>query len=146
MAYDNNNVFARILRDELPSIRVYEDEHTVAFMDIMPQAPGHVLVIPKEAAETLLDLSDDGARAVISTTRHLAIAAKQAFAPQGILVAQMNGAAAGQTVPHIHFHVIPRNAGQEVLAHAAEKGDMAELVANAEKLRKVLAEMAKDEA
>ncbi|MGO3741468.1 HIT family protein [Kerstersia sp.] len=146
MAYDNNNVFARILRDELPSIRVYEDEHTVAFMDIMPQAPGHVLVIPREAAETLLDLSDDGARAVISTTRRLAIAAKQAFAPQGILIAQMNGAAAGQTVPHIHFHVIPRNAGEEVLAHAAEKGDMTELVANAEKLRAVLAEMAKAEA
>lgn len=140
MAYDTNNVFARILRDELPSIRVYEDEHTVAFMDIMPQAPGHVLVIPRETAETLLDLSDEGARAVISTTRRLAIAAKQAFAAQGILVAQMNGAAAGQTVPHIHFHVIPRNAGSQVLAHAAEVGNMDEIRAHADTLRQVLAE------
>lgn len=139
MAYDNNNVFARILRDELPSIRVYEDAHTVAFMDIMPQAPGHVLVIPREAAETLLDLSDDGARAVISTTRRLAIAAKQAFAAEGILVAQMNGAAAGQTVPHIHFHVIPRKAGERVLEHAVAPGDMDEIKANAQRLRQALA-------
>src|SRR5690606_42139523 len=101
MVYDNNNIFAKILRGELPCIKVFEDDRTLAFMDIMPQADGHVLIIPKEPAVTLLDLSEEGAVAAIRTTRRIAIAVKKALGVEGIHVAQLNGAAAGQTVPQI---------------------------------------------
>lgn len=106
--YDNQNIFAKILRGELPCIKVYEDDHTIAFMDIMPQADGHVLVLPKEGAAELFDLSDDAASAAIRTTRKLARAVRAAFTPPGIAIFQLNGSAAGQTVPHVHFHVLPR--------------------------------------
>ncbi|MGF2528831.1 HIT domain-containing protein, partial [Ralstonia pseudosolanacearum] len=96
--YDNQNIFAKILRGEAPCIKVYEDEHTLAFMDIMPQADGHVLVLPKEGAAELFDLSDDAAAAAIRTTRKLARAVRRAFTPPGIAVFQLNGSAAGQTV------------------------------------------------
>jgi histidine triad (HIT) family protein len=140
MAYDSNNIFAKILRGEAPCIKLYEDDLTLAFMDIMPQADGHVLVISKEAAETLLDLSEDGARACVVTTRRIAIAVKKALAAEGIFIAQMNGAAAGQTVPHIHFHVIPRTAGAVVRMHGVERADDAGLNAFAAKIRAALAD------
>jgi histidine triad (HIT) family protein len=138
MAYDSTNIFAKILRGEAPCIKLFEDELTLSFMDIMPQADGHVLVIAKEAAETLLDLSDDGARACVVTARRMAIAVKKALAADGVLVAQMNGAAAGQTVPHVHFHVIPRTAGAAFRLHATERADDASLNAFAEKIRAAL--------
>ena len=137
MAYDHNNVFAKILRDELPSERVYEDALTVAFMDIMPQADGHVLIIPREAAETLLELSPDGAIACIRTTHQIAAAVKRAFDVPGLMIAQMNGTAAGQTVPHVHFHVIPRR-GEPLRMHAAVKADAAVLRAQAQRIRECL--------
>ncbi|WP_347315903.1 HIT domain-containing protein, partial [Ralstonia pseudosolanacearum] len=87
--YDNQNIFAKILRGEAPCIKVYEDEHTLAFMDIMPQADGHVLVLPKEGAAELFDLSDDAAAAAIRTTRKLARAVRRAFTPPGIAVFQL---------------------------------------------------------
>jgi histidine triad (HIT) family protein len=139
MAYDSNNIFAKILRGEAPCIKLYEDEATLAFMDIMPQAEGHVLVISKEPAETLLDISEEGARACIASTRKLARAVKQAMNAPGVFVAQMNGAAAGQTVPHIHFHIIPRAPDTAFRMHAAERGDDASLNANAAKIRAALA-------
>ena len=108
MPYDPQNVFARILRNEIPSERVYEDAKTIAFMDLMPQAEGHVLVIPREPAETLLDLSVAGAEACIRTTQLLASAVKRAFDVPGIMIMQVNGSVAGQTVPHVHFHIIPK--------------------------------------
>ena len=111
MAYDSNNVFARILRGEIPAHTVYEDEHTLAFMDVMPQADGHALVIPKVAAENLFDLPPAALGATILTTQRVARAVKQAFAAPGILIAQLNGSAAGQTVFHYHVHVLPRHAG-----------------------------------
>jgi histidine triad (HIT) family protein len=138
MAYDPNNVFARILRNELPSERVYEDAQTVAFMDIMPQTDGHVLVIPREAAETLLDLSPEGTMACIRTTQRIASAVKRAFDLPGFMVAQMNGPSAGQTVPHVHFHVIPRRAGELMRMHASLKADPATLRAHAERIRQYL--------
>ena len=138
MPYDPQNVFARILRNELPCERVYEDAKTLAFMDLMPQADGHVLIIPKEAAETFLDLSLEGAEACIRTTHLLAPAVKRAFAVDGLMIVQMNGAAAGQTVPHVHFHIIPRRPGEPLRMHAAVKSDKTQLRLNAEKIRRCL--------
>lgn len=116
--YDPNNIFAKILRGEIPCVKVFEDEHTLAFMDVMPQADGHVLVIPKEPAENLLDLSEDGAKAVIATTQRVARAVKKALDAPGIYVMQLNGAPAGQTVFHVHFHVIPRDVNVPLRPHA----------------------------
>ena len=127
MDYDPQNPFARILRGELPSIKVYEDEATLAIMDIMPQAPGHVLVLPKEAAVELFGLSDEAAAACIRTTRKLAAAVKAAMGAPGIMVAQFNGSAAGQTVPHVHFHIVPREQAAALRPHAAVPADGAEL-------------------
>ncbi len=135
MAYDDNNVFAKILRGELPCIRLYEDERTLSFMDIMPQAEGHLLVIPKEPAETLLDLSEAGAQACILTTQRMARAVKAALQAPGIMIAQFNGAAAGQTVPHFHFHVIPRHDGLAMMAHGMKRADEAKLLELAEKIK-----------
>ncbi len=108
MAYDDDNVFARILRGEAPCHRVYEDQTTLAFMDIMPQTKGHTLVIPKEGAESIFDLSATMLTATILTTQKVAAAVRAAFQPAGMMVGQLNGAIAGQTVFHLHFHVIPR--------------------------------------
>src|SRR5689334_19809492 len=98
MGYDSNNIFAKILRGEIPSIKVYEDDGTLAFMDVMPQADGHVLVISKEPAENIFELSPDGARAMVTTTQKVAKAVKKAMNASGIMIAQLNGAAAGQSV------------------------------------------------
>jgi len=108
MAYDPNNIFARILRGELPSVKVLEDAKTLAFMDIMPVTEGHTLVIPKEHAETIFDLSSDGAADLIRATKHVATAVKKALNCPGLMIAQLNGSAAGQSVLHIHFHILPR--------------------------------------
>src|SRR5215831_10346682 len=98
MSYDNNNVFAKILRGEIPSVKVFEDDKTLAFMDVMPQADGHVLVIPKEPAENVLDLSAEGATAIMATTQRVARAVKEGLNAPGIMLAMLNGAPAGQSV------------------------------------------------
>jgi len=110
MPYDNNNIFARILRGEIPSTRVYEDEATLAFMDVMPQSPGHTLVVPKYPAENLFDLDLQAGAAVLRTVQLVARAVREAFAADGIMLNQFNGAAAGQTVFHFHVHIVPRSA------------------------------------
>lgn len=117
MAYDSNNVFARILRGELPKVAVYEDALTLAFLDIMPATEGHTLVIPKEPAETIFELSPDTAAALMVTTQKVARAVKAAIDVPGIMLAQLNGAAAGQSVPHVHVHVLPRRDGPELKIH-----------------------------
>ena len=134
-AYDPQNIFAKILRDEMPSIRVFEDETTVAFMDIMPQAPGHVLVIPRVAATNILTLSADDACAVMTTTHLLAPAVQKAMEAPGLMLAQLNGSAAGQTVPHFHMHIIPRHNGLEMQGHGTEMADMDELADIATRIR-----------
>ena len=106
MAYDPQNIFAKIIRGEAPCFRVFEDTKTIAFMDIMPQVEGHTLVIPKEPAEDIFDLSPDGAAALLQSTRKVAAAVKQVTGAPGVLLAQLNGAAAGQTVFHIHLHLL----------------------------------------
>jgi histidine triad (HIT) family protein len=117
VAYDQNNIFAKILRGELPKIAVYEDEHTLALMDIMPAVEGHTLVIPKEPGETLFDISPEAAAATIRTTQKVAAAVKKALGVPGIMLAQLNGPASGQTIPHVHFHILPRKAGADLVFH-----------------------------
>jgi len=135
MPYDPNNIFAKILRGEIPCVKVYEDAETLAFMDVMPQAEGHTLIIPKEAAESLLDLSEDGAKALIATTQKVAKAVKKALDAPGIYIMQLNGAPAGQTVFHVHFHVIPRDVSVELRPHASGMADAKSLEAVAARIR-----------
>jgi histidine triad (HIT) family protein len=138
MEYDPNNVFAKILRGEIPSFKVYEDDKTLAFMDVMPQADGHTLVIPKEEAEDIFSLSPAGAAALILSTQKIAGAVKKALDAPGIMVAQLNGASAGQSVFHVHFHIIPRSAGVDFRLHAREMEKPEKLRAFAEKIRAAL--------
>ena len=137
-AYDAQNIFAKILRGEIPNITLYEDEHTLAFMDIMPQAEGHCLVIPKTPAVTFLDLSDEAAAAVMATAGKVAPAVVKALDAPGFMMVQLNGSAAGQTVPHYHMHILPRHEGLELKFHAREPEDMDVLSAVAEKIRAAL--------
>lgn len=139
MAYDPDNLFARMVRGQIPCIRVHEDAHTLAFMDIMPQADGHTLVIPKLAGENLLDTPPESVAAAILTTQRVALAVREAFQPGGVIVTQFNGATAGQTVFHLHFHVIPVYQPGQLRLHAREKADPAVLEAQAVQLRAVLA-------
>jgi histidine triad (HIT) family protein len=138
MSYDDSNVFARILRGEIPSHTVYEDEHTLAFMDVMPQVDGHTLVIPKAPAENIHDLPPPALAATILITQRVANAVKQAFDSPGILIAQLNGKAAGQSVFHIHFHVLPRHDGFDLRFHAREMADHRLLAEHARRVRAVL--------
>ena len=137
MAYDEQNIFARILRGELPAIKVYEDDQVLAFMDIMPQADGHTLVIPKTPAVTLLDLPADAAAYTIQVVRKVAKAIEVGLDAQGIVLMQLSGAAAGQTVPHVHFHLIPSSV-RELGKHALQMGDQEKIKAQAEKIRAAL--------
>ncbi len=133
MSYDNENIFAKIIRGEFGCVKVYEDEKTLAFMDIMPQADGHTLVIAKESAETLTDLSDEGAAACIQTVKKIVEAVKVAMGVSAATVMQLNGPGAGQTVPHIHFHVIPGSI-LGAKTHAREMEDQEKLKGFAEKI------------
>lgn len=139
MAYDKDNIFARIIRGEIPCHRIHEDAETIAFMDIMPQAEGHALVVPKVAGEDIFSTPPESLAAAIRTARLVARAVKQVFAPPGIMLAQLNGQAAGQSVFHLHIHVIPRYAGKELGIHAAAQADPARLAAQAEQLRAAIA-------
>ena len=138
MAYDPSNVFARILRGEIPAHKVHEDEHTLAFMDVMPQSEGHTLVIPKAAAENIFELEPDALAATILATQRVARAARRAFDAPGVMIAQLNGAGAGQTVFHIHFHVIPRYDGIDLRFHARGMADPQVLAAHAARIRAAL--------
>lgn len=138
MAYDPNNIFARILRGELPKFAVYEDDLTLAFLDIMPATDGHTLVIPKEPAATIHDVSPEGAAATIRTTQKVAAAVKKAFASPGIMLVQLNGAEAGQSVPHLHFHILPRAHGLDMKLHGRSMADPKILTPIAEKIRAAL--------
>ena len=139
MAYDDNNIFAKILRDEMPAHKVYEDEQTLAFLDVMPQAPGHTLVIPKSAAENIFDLEPAAGAAVIRTTQKIAYAVREAFSADGIMLNQFNGPAAGQTVFHFHIHVIPRFDGLPLRGHSGAMEDSKILADHAEKIKAALA-------
>ena len=137
-AYDPSNVFAKILRGELPSHTVYEDAETLAIMDIMPRADGHVLVIPKAACRNVFDAPADALKAVALTTQKLARAVKAAFSAEGVTIQQFNEAAGGQVVFHLHVHVMPRFEGVALRPHtgAMEKNEV--LASHAEKIREAL--------
>lgn len=140
MSYDDNNVFAKILRSEMPAFVVEETDTTLAFMDVMPQSDGHTLIIPKTAAADIFELPESFARDAIAATQRVAAAVRRSFEPAGVMIAQLNGAAAGQTVFHLHFHVIPRYENSDMKLHAREMADMAMLEEHAQRIRKVLAE------
>jgi histidine triad (HIT) family protein len=135
MAYDTNNIFAKILRGEIPCVKVFEDARTLAFMDVMPEAEGHVLVVPKEAAQDILDLSADGLAAMMATVQKVAKAVDRALAPDGILLKQYNRAPAGQSIFHVHFHVVPRWEGAELAPHGKAMVQAAALEPVAAKIR-----------
>ena len=135
--YDKDNVFAKILRGEMPAHKVYEDDDTLAFMDIMPRGDGHCLVIPKKPARNLLDVDGDSLAAVIHTAQKIGRAAMQAFGADGLTVQQFNEAAGGQIVFHLHVHVIPRFEGV-ALKPPGQMGDQDRLAENAAKLRAAL--------
>lgn len=136
--YDDNNIFAKILKGEIPAHKVYEDDDTLAFMDVMPQAPGHLLVIPKRGSRNLLDADPAVLSTLLPVVQKLAVAAKEAFEADGVFIAQFNEPAAGQTVFHLHFHVIPRHDGQALKPHTGKMEDGAVLTENAQKIREAL--------
>lgn len=127
MAYDSQNIFAKILRAEAPSFKIYEDEKTYAMMDIMPQTRGHLLILTKEEAETLLDLSVEGAQACVATAKKIAPALLEVTKADGFILSQFNNEIAGQTVYHVHFHLVPRYIGEKVERHGRIKGNMDEI-------------------
>lgn len=136
--YDDDNIFAKILRGELPCEKLYEDAHTMAFMDIMPRGQGHCLVIPKEPARNMLDVSAQSLGSVIETTQKLARAVLKAFKADGVAIQQYNESAAGQVVFHLHMHVIPRFEGTKLGPPASKMEEAEVLAANADKIRAVL--------
>jgi histidine triad (HIT) family protein len=139
MSYDPNNVFARILRGEIPSTRVYEDADVIAFMDVMPQGTGHTLVVPRAASRNLLDADPAVLAKLIAVVQKIGRAVKAAFDADGVTVIQFNEPAAGQTVFHLHAHVIPRFEGVPLKPHSGEMERPEVLAANAEKIRQALA-------
>jgi len=139
MSYDPNNIFAKIVRGEIPSHKVYEDEHSFAFLDIMPAAEGHTLVVPKEGIENIFEVSPEGLAVLIQATQKVARAVKKAVNAPGIVITQFNGAPAGQTVFHIHFHIIPRAEGQPLQLHGRAHEKPEKLAAVAEKVRAAIA-------
>ena len=137
-AYDPQNPFAKILRGEFPCFKVYEDEHVLAFLDIMPRVPGHTLVIPKAPARNILDIKTEDYLHVARATHKIAAAAKQAFNADGLTIQQFNEASGGQVVFHLHVHVMPRRDGVALLPPASRREDAKVLEANAAKLAAAL--------
>jgi histidine triad (HIT) family protein len=135
--YDSSNVFAKILRGEMPATKVFEDDVALAFMDIMPRADGHTLVIPKAPARNLFDIAPDVLSGLIQRVQKVAIAAKAGMGAEGVSVQQFNEQAGGQIVFHIHFHILPRWAGVS-LRPPGNMGDKAIIEANAAKIRAAL--------
>jgi len=139
LSYSKDNIFAKILRGEARAAKVYEDAQTFAFMDAMPQVPGHTLVIPKYPSEDLFDIPADDLAATIKNVQLVGRAVRAAFEAPGIMIAQLSGRAAGQTVFHLHFHILPRHHGLELKFHARGFEDFAVLESHAQKIREQLA-------
>ena len=137
-AYDPNNIFAKIMRGELPSTKVLEDDHVLVIMDVMPQGQGHTLVIPKAQSRNILDISEEDLKRTIVVVQRVARAVKKAFDAPGVFVMQFNEPAAGQTVFHTHFHVIPRFEGVGLKPHVGGMADPNVLKAHAEKIKAAL--------
>jgi histidine triad (HIT) family protein len=138
MAYNDENIFAKILRRDAPAFKVYEDDYSLAFMDVMPQVEGHTLVIPKDPTENLHDADPVILGHMMGTVQKVAAAVKQAFTAPGIMIAQLNGAPAGQTVFHLHFHILPRANGIDIGMHARDMADFTLLETHAQRIREAL--------
>jgi histidine triad (HIT) family protein len=138
-SYDDANVFARILRGELPSHRIYETERVLAFMDVMPRGDGHALVVPKAKARNILDVDPDDLAELVKAVQVVARASKEAFEADGVTIQQFNEGAGGQVVFHLHFHVIPRFDGVPLRPHTGQMEAPDILARNAERLRAALA-------
>jgi len=138
MSYDDSNIFAKILRGEIPSHKVYEDAEVLVFMDAMPQAPGHTLVVPKAPSRNLLDADPEVLARVAPVVQRVARAVRSAFAADGVTIVQFNEPASGQTVFHLHFHIIPRHEGVPLMPHSSDMEKPEVLAAHADKLRKAL--------
>lgn len=136
--YDPDNIFAKILRGDIPCHKVYEDDAALVFMDVMPQSPGHTLVVPKAPSRNLLDADPAVLAKMVPLVQKIAIAAKAAFNADGITLWQFNEPAGGQTIFHLHYHVIPRYEGQPLRAHSGKMEDAEVLKANAAKLKAAL--------
>jgi histidine triad (HIT) family protein len=139
MDYDNDNIFAKILRGEQPAFTVFENEHALAFLDLMPQADGHTLVLPKFPAVDLFDLDPDAARELIVAVQHVARGVRAAFEPDGIRLMQFNGTAAGQSVFHIHMHIVPCYEGQATRGHGRDIAPAETMEKHAAMVREALA-------
>jgi histidine triad (HIT) family protein len=137
-AYDPNNIFAKILRGEMPCYKVYEDDKTLAFLDIMPRAPGHALVLPKAPVRNILDASPDDLAHVITTVQRIARASMELFGADGVTIQQFNESAGGQVVFHLHVHVIPRQNGVALKPPASVKEAPDVLAQQARKLMTAL--------
>ncbi|MCY4143697.1 MAG: HIT family protein [Gammaproteobacteria bacterium] len=141
MTYDENNIFAKIIRGEAPAHIVEQDDACLTMMDIMPQSPGHTLVIPKEPAIDVFEVSDRGLEQVILQTRRVARAIDRVFEPDGVMLVQLNRSGAGQSVFHLHFHVIPRWGGLQMAFHSRDVEKSEILTEHASKIRSALAEI-----
>ena len=139
--YDQNNVFAKILRGEIPAFKVYEDARALSFMDAMPQSDGHTLVIPKVEARNFFEIEPEALADLIKATQHVARGVQQAFEPDGMRIIQFNEPAAGQTVFHIHFHIVPCYDGTSLRGHGRDWADKEVLAQHAEKVRAALANL-----
>ncbi|HEX2493758.1 MAG TPA: HIT family protein [Steroidobacter sp.] len=136
--YDPNNVFAKIIQGEIPAFKVYETDRALAFMDVMPQSEGHTLVVPKTSACNFFDIDPDALAELIKATQHVAKAVRKAFNPDGMRIIQFNESAAGQTVFHIHFHIVPCYTGVELKGHGRDSADKAVLAQHALRIRAAL--------
>ena len=132
--YSGDNIFAKIIRGEIPSHKIYEDDDIYAFMDVMPQGKGHSLVIPKQGSRNILDADNAVLTKLITATQKIAVAVKKAFNADGVTILQFNEPAAGQTVFHLHFHVIPRFEGIALTGHTGKMEDQAILAENCQKI------------
>lgn len=139
MSYDDQNIFAKILRGEAPAYTVYETDECLAFLDVMPQSDGHTLVLPKAPSENIFDLDASNAAVLIQCIQHVARGVQKAFGPDGIRLTQFNGPAAGQTVFHLHFHIVPCYEGRSPGRHGGGMAKTQILEQHAEQLRGALA-------
>jgi len=137
-AYDPDNIFAKILKGEIPCHKIYEDDDTLAFLDIMPRSEGHALVITKEKAPDLFGVTPEGLARLMAVVQKLAPKIKEAVGADGILIQQFNGAVAGQTVFHLHVHIVPVKEGVPLKPHAGDMANPDDLAMTAEKIRKVV--------
>ena len=132
--YDDQNVFAKILRGEIPCLKIYENDRALAFLDIMPRSPGHTLVIPKAAARGILDIAEDDLAEVMRAAKRIAIAAMKVFGAEGIIIQQFSEPASGQVVMHLHMHVMPVKTGVELLPPQTRQEDPAVLADHAKRM------------